>query len=106
MRQRKIRDEVDARACLAAVRAAGGDPVSWSRSNGVDARSLNCWRVNLGRRSKSANVDAVALVELVPAAPARVGGRYLLDLGVARLEFDDSCTVDTLRRVVTAVVGC
>ncbi len=91
---------------MAAVRAAGCDAVSWSRSNGVDARSLNCWRVNLDRRSKSASVGAIALVELVPTAPARVSGRYVLDLGVARLEFDDSCTVDTLRRVVTAVVGC
>lgn len=106
MRRRKIRDEADARACLAAVRAAGGDAVAWSRAHGVDARSLNCWRVNFGRRAKAPKNDAIALVELVPVPPARTSGRYVLDLGIARLEFDDGCSADTLRRVVMTVRGC
>lgn len=112
MRRRKIKNEADARACLAAVRSAGGDAVTWSRAHGVDARSLNAWRVNLGRGSKSAKATELALVELVPTAVERVGvgvsvgARYVLDLGAARLEFDDLCSADTLRRVVTAVRAC
>ena len=47
---RKIRDESDARECLAAVRVAGGDRVAWAREHRVDARSLNAWRVALERR--------------------------------------------------------
>lgn len=105
MRRRKIKDEADARACLAAVRSGGGDGVAWSRAHGVDARSLNAWRVNLGRSSKSAKVTELALVELVPP-PSGARARYVLDLGAARLEFDDLCSADTLRRVVTAVRAC
>ena len=106
MGRRKIRDEADARACLAAVRATGGDTVAWARAHGVDARSLNAWRVNLSRSSKAAKAKEVALVELVPAASVGGGARYVLDLGEARLEFDDRCSADTLRRVVAAVRGC
>jgi hypothetical protein len=106
MRRRKIRDEADARACLAAVRAAGGDAVAWARAHGVDARSLNCWRVNFDRRARAPKDGALALVELVPSPPVHTSGRYVLDFGVARLEFDDACSADTLRRVVAAVVGC
>jgi hypothetical protein len=107
MRRRKIKGAADARACLAAVRSAGGDAVAWSRAHGVDARSLNAWRVNLGRCSKPVKVTDVALVELVPSAE-RVGtrARYVLDLGAARLEFDDLCSAETLRRAVTAVRAC
>ena len=55
MRTRKIRDEADAKACLAAVRAAGGDRLRWAHAHPVDARSLNMWRVVLER-----NPNAVA----------------------------------------------
>jgi hypothetical protein len=100
MQPRKIKDEADARACLAAVRAAGGDAVGWSRANGVDARSLHAWRMNLRPRSKSTK-----LVELVPTTRPS-GAQYVLDLGVARLEFDDLCSSETLQRVIRVLRGC
>jgi hypothetical protein len=40
MAGQNIRDEADARRCVRAVAAAGGDTVGWSREHGVDARSL------------------------------------------------------------------
>jgi hypothetical protein len=103
MQPRKIKDEADARACLAAVKAAGCDAVTWSRANGVDARSLHAWRMNLGPKSK--RVTAHALVELVPTTRPS-GARYVLDLGGARLEFDDLCSTETLQRVVRALRAC
>ena len=106
MRTRKIRDEADAKACLAAVRAAGGDRLAWSHANGVDARSLNAWRVVLERRAASKRRAAAApkLIELVPSS--RATARYVLDVGIARVEFDDSCSADTLQRVVRALRAC
>ena len=47
---RKIVDEADAEACLAAVRSAGGDVGCWARAHGVDGRSLIAWQSNLRRR--------------------------------------------------------
>jgi hypothetical protein len=49
------------------------------------------------------------LVELVPSATgiAVVGrGRYVLEVGGARVEFGDDVSVTTLRRVLEAVRSC
>lgn len=105
MGRRKIKDELDARACLAAVQAAGEDLVSWARTNGVDTRSLNAWRFNLERRRPGRRAQG-GLVELVPTAPLHAEARYVLVLGEARLEFGDACSADTLRRVAQALRGC
>lgn len=107
MRIRKIRDEADARACLAAVRAAGGDRIAWAHAHGVDARSLNAWRVALDRRAaKRRAAAAPKLVELVPSSVPRSAARYVLDVGTARVEFDDACSAETLQRVVRALRAC
>ena len=50
MAGRKIRDEADAHRCLRAAGSAGGSDVEWANAHGVDARSLQAWRMNLGRR--------------------------------------------------------
>lgn len=103
MAGRRVRNEADARACLASERAAGGDSTGWARAHGLDGRSLNAWRLNLGRRSKSSGRRAVTrspLVELVPAPAAKSEARYVLEIGGARLEFGDAFSVDTLRRVL------
>ena len=47
---RKIRDEADAVACIAAARRAGRETSEWAREHGVDGRSLNAWEANIGRR--------------------------------------------------------
>jgi hypothetical protein len=51
MERRKIRDEADARACIAAVKASKLTVKEWARSAGVDGRSLRAWTINLGRES-------------------------------------------------------
>ena len=107
MRRRKIRDEADARACLAAVRAAGGDRVAWAHAHRVDARSLNAWRVALERRAAKRSAAGVPkLIELVPTSVPRAAARYVLDVGGVRVEFDDACSAETLRRVVRGLRAC
>jgi hypothetical protein len=50
------------------------------------------------------------LVELVPASPAVSGdgggGRYVLEITGARVEFGDDVSVATLRRIVEALRSC
>ena len=115
--RRKITDEGEARRCLAAARRSGLRTGEWARAQGIDGRSLHAWQMNLergdgglARRRKSKTAGALpTLVELVPAAPvvAAVGrGRYVLEVGGARVEFGDDVCVATLRRVLEALRPC
>ena len=115
---RKIKDETEARRCLRAANLAGCSAGEWARAHDIDGRSLNSWKVNLARRGTRAAPrrrkaeaprPAHALVELVPAgssAKLATGGRYVLDVAGARLEFDDGCSVATLRRALEALRSC
>ena len=80
---RRVDDELEARRCLQAVAASGRSLGAWAREQGIDGRSLNAWRVNLGRRENSAARPTKApvkqvrggLVELVPTSrPTALGG--------------------------------
>ena len=61
---RKIRDETEAMACLAAVARSSLSRREWARAHGIDGRSLNSWRLNLERRGRSAEMTALRLVEV------------------------------------------
>jgi len=113
---RKIEDEAEARQCLAAAKRKGLSVGDWARAHDIDGRSLNAWRVNLGRREVSAQprrrkskAAATALVELVPASPSAAvagRGRYVLEVARARVEFGDDVSVETLHRVLEALRSC
>lgn len=120
---RKIEDEPEARRCLLAVEAEGGDIRARARAHGVDGRSLHAWRVNLARWSPKApeprrrpaltafSATGNGLVELVPTGPARAaspstGGRYVLELGDGRFEFGADFSEATVARVVGMLRSC
>lgn len=103
--RRKIRDAEDAARALTAIERSGADRVAWARANNIDARSLNAWRVNLSRASRS----SLRLVELV----ARTSGGPLPDraactvrFGEFAVEVDASVDEDLLVRVLRAVRAC
>ena len=114
----KIGDESEARRCLRAAKLAGCGAGEWARAHGIDGRSLNAWKVNLARRGTTAShrrskptapPPAHALIELVPtdsSGKLAAGGRYVLEVAGARVEFDDHCSVATLRRVLEALRSC
>ena len=124
MAKRKIEDEAEARRCLMAVEAEGGDIRRWAEAHGIDGRSLHAWRVNFARwgqgdraphRRRSRPVRAgtsTALVELVPASHDRrmsssLGTcRYVLEVNGGRVEFGDDFSEPTLRRVVGILRTC
>jgi hypothetical protein len=99
---RKIRSRSDAETCLAAAARSGLPRVAWCHANGIDARSLNAWRVNLSRTTKEE--WPLRLVEVVAARPSsrpltvRVGD-VSVDVPVG---FDE----DTLARVLGVLVAC
>lgn len=111
MFKRKVRDEADARACVAAAKTSGLDLTVWARSEGVDGRSLHAWAMNLGlggrrRRRKSAPPSQVQLVELVRAPIPSPTRRYAVRVGDRTLEIDDGFEESTLRRLLSVLSSC
>ena len=98
--------------CLAAVAASGLEAREWARRHGVDGRSLNVWRVNLGRRGTKTTGSAQprGLVELLPTpnvcAVAPSAARYALEVDGVRVEFGDDFDDATLRRVLAVLRSC
>jgi hypothetical protein len=116
MEKRKIRDEADARSCLAAAKVSGLTRAGWCRASGVDGRSLRAWSINLGRRKASGHrsrktgtalAKRLELVELIasPPAPTRTSARYTVRVGKLGIEVGDDFDAGTLRRLVEAL-GC
>lgn len=115
---KKIEDESEARRCLQAARREGLSSGEWGRAHGIDGRSLHAWKVNLERGGarasarrprRKASPTTRALVELVATSPSVTvvgGGRYVLEVAGARLEFGDDVSVVTLRRVLEVLRSC
>lgn len=102
--RRKIRDAADAHACLTAAQSSGQPRTAWAHAHGIDARSLNMWRVIL-ERPAAPNVVPLRLVEVVAQEPAppptyvvRVD-RYAVELAG---DFDDA----VLKRLVGVLAAC
>ena len=105
---RKVRDEEEARSLLDDAELIGRPRAAWARSQGVDPRSLNAWRMNLERRSGSPVPGGpVRLVELVPTPtlPAE-DTTYRVHCGVFEVELDERFDEDTLRRLLCVVASC
>ncbi len=104
---RKIRDADDARSCLHEVAQSGVDRVTWARDNGIDARSLNAWRINLRQRERADDPQPLRLVELVPTSPpkpTRPGVRICR--GSWAIEVDSDFDSAVLIQVLDAVAQC
>ena len=105
MEPRKIRDAADAQECLAAAAATGQTPTEWARAQGVDARSLNCWRLGPPKREQR----AVRLVELVPTVQVPVAPphcRYLVHTGAFSIEVESSFDPQVLGQLLRVVAAC
>lgn len=109
---RRIADEHDARSCLEAVASSGLTRRDWAHAHGVDARSLNAWRVNLERRAAASMNTPLRLIELVaredessvPTRSAASGVRIKVDGLVIQLDrgFDS----EVLLKVLDLVAPC
>jgi len=108
MAGRKIVDEADARACLGAVASSGLSRVEWARLHGVDARSLNAWRMNLERRGRPTESTPLRLVELVhPERPPQpVGSGVRVHAGGVVVELDRDFDPSVFVAVIDLVAPC
>ena len=97
MTRRKILDEADAWACLAAVEAAGLSRGEWARANGVDGRSLHCWWLALRGREAEAP-PPMRMVELI-AAPTSESA-LLVRAGRCEVEVAPGFDEETLLRML------
>jgi hypothetical protein len=108
MAGRKIRNERDARRCLAAAAAAGLSRGQWARQHGVDGRSLFAWSKNLERaeraRSKKSGRRQRGLVERV--AGSVMGNRYVVRCGELSVEVGDEFDETTLGRLLRVMAQC
>lgn len=106
---RKVTDERDARACLAAAKASGQSNREWAREWGVDGRSLNAWRINLSRRSTPApprSAKSMHLVELVPVSAPKRAPRYVVHLDQISVELGEDFEEATLHRLIAVLRSC
>lgn len=110
MRRRKVRSRSEALAMLAEVDASGSGLPAWCRAHGVDSRSLNMWRVNLGQVSRGrreASGEGLHLVELVAARSASTAiGKMRIHHGSFTVEWEGPVEPDALRDVLWAVSRC
>ncbi len=114
MKGRKIRDESDARACLALMRSSRLELSEWARSNGVDGRSLHAWRINLEESSRSRKrtkrsapaAPRLRLVELIPTRATPSLSTYVIRVGERSVEVRDGFDESTLRRLLAVLGTC
>ncbi len=102
MTRRKIRDAEDARTCLDRASRSGLGRAAWARAHGVDARSLNAWRLNLAWKLESK--PTLRLVELVP--PPRPLASYRVRCGPFEVEVDETFDDEVLGRLLSVMARC
>jgi len=102
MQRRKIKNRLDAESCLASAARRAQPPTEWARANGVDGRSLHCWRLAIEGRRAPAPLRLLELVttpgDALPTYTVRCG-RFEVD---APRDFDDAVLGRLLRVVASA----
>lgn len=107
MAVRKIRDERDAEDCLRAAAESGLPRPAWARAHGINARSLNMWRLITARKQARRAAPASLSLRLVEVAPAVLGpAGYSVWVGPFRVEVADDFDDATLRRLLAVVASC
>lgn len=109
MAGRKIRDEADARTCIARVEASGLAPRAWAHRYGIDGRSLRAWTLNLSRTGRPARAEIApraALVELVPTRGTTARTACVIRIGAASIDVAPGFDEATLQRVLRVLASC
>ena len=105
MSGRIIRDEAHARECLEAAAQSGLRARDWARAIGLDARSLNCWRIAFARREES---TPVRMVELISAPEVELDNKadFVVRAGAFSVDVPADFDEVALRRLLQVVARC
>lgn len=105
--KRKVRDERDARELLGDWSESHQELPEFCAQRGIDGRSLNCWRLNLGVQRPGREEPELRLVEVLghQAAPVR-RTVYRLSVDDVVIELDDDFHEDTLVRLLRVAAAC
>ena len=101
MARRKINGEAEAAALLKEWRAESVDFDVFCKEQGVDGRSLQCWRMTFAKREP----EAMRLLELT-LPREKAAASYRIHVGDYTVEVDDDFQDETLTRLLTAVGRC
>ena len=104
--RRKVPDAETAQSWLAAAERSGLTRAQWCAEEGVDARSLQAWRIALARRAARARAHAfVELVARVPA-PAAEPPALRMHVGDVVIEVAPGFHPASLAEVLRVVRSC
>ena len=101
MAGRRVEGAVEAERLLAAVAESGLERAAWARSNGINPRSLNAWRLILARRAAP-----LRLVELVPSSAPPPSPVYRVRVADAIVEVERDFEDEVLARLLRLVAAC
>jgi hypothetical protein len=107
-RRRKVRTESEALELLDELERSGLELPAFCASHGLDGRSLNCWRHNLGGHTSAClPPPSLRLVEVVaPVADVAPSASYRLHIGAVCIEVDDHFRDATLARLLRVASTC
>ena len=98
--RRKVSSRGEAVALLDELEASELGLPAFCSERGVDGRSLQCWRLNLGRKPVSPRVSPSSSLRLVEFALPSARASYRVLVGEHAVEVDDAFRVDTLARLL------
>jgi hypothetical protein len=106
MTPRKVADRDEAVQLLRDAAASGLPRADWARLHGINARSLNAWRVILERKDARRPAPPLHLVELVPRSNPPTTSGVRVRCGVLVVEVDPCFEDHVLARVLAVVARC
>lgn len=104
--RRKVPNAETAQAWLDAAQGSGLTRVQWCAEAGVDARSLQAWRVALARRAARPAAPFVELVARSVRGPASATPALRVYVGDVVIEVTSGFHAESLAEVLRVVRAC
>ena len=98
--RRKVRSRGEAEELLGELEASGLALRAFCSERGLDGRSLQCWRLNLGRKPSGRRAATTPSLRLVEFALPSSRASYRVLVGEHAVEVDDAFREDTLSRLL------
>ena len=98
--RRKVRSRGEAEVLLDELEASGLALRAFCSERGLDGRSLQCWRLNLGRKPSRARAATSPSLRLVEFALPSARASYRVLVGEHAVEVDDAFREDTIARLL------